>query len=120
MLAALAKSSSGGPQPPASLDYAHRPLAQQFPLGIRQLELDVWSDPQGGKYAPVVAEHAPYTAARSAIMNKPGFKVMHEANIDTNSTCLTFVLCLRAVKTWSDANPGHVPIMIDVEMKDTS
>jgi hypothetical protein len=24
------------------------------------------------------------------------------------------------VKTWSDANPGHVPIMIDVEMKDTA
>ena len=51
-------------------------------------------------------------------MRKPGFKVMHEANIDTHSTCLTFVLCLRAVKTWSDAHPGHVPIMIDVEMKD--
>ena len=46
--------------------------------------------------------------------------MIHEADIDTNSTCLTFVLCLQAVKTWSDANPGHVPIMIDVEMKDAA
>jgi hypothetical protein len=51
-------------------------------------------------------------------MRKPGFKVLHEANIDTNSTCLTFVLCPRAVKAWSDAHRGHVPIMVDVEMKD--
>ena len=43
-------------------------------------------------------------------MDKPGFKVIHQADIDTNSTCLTFVLCLQAVKTWSDAHPGHVPI----------
>ena len=28
-------------------------------------------------------------------MDKPGFKVIHEADVDTNSTCLTFVLCLQ-------------------------
>ena len=33
----------------AGLDYGHRPLAQQFALGVRQLELDVWADPKGGK-----------------------------------------------------------------------
>src|SRR6187397_570906 len=62
----------------AGLDYGHRPLPAQFDVGVRQIELDVWS------------------------------------------TCLTFVLCLRAVKTWSDAHPGHVPIMIEVEMKDAT
>jgi hypothetical protein len=121
VLAALAKIGSGGPTTAASLDYAHRPLAQQFPLGIRQLELDVWSDPHGGKFAhPSLPNTLHIAPPDQAIMNKPGFKVIHEANIDTNSTCLTFVLCLHAVKTWSDANPGHVPIMIDVEMKDTA
>jgi len=102
-----------------TLDYGHRPLSEQFDLGVRQIELDVYADPRGGKY-----EHAPdleklgIPAPDQTIMRKPGFKVMHEAYIDTHSTCLTFVLCLRLVKTWSDAHPGHVPIMIDVEMKD--
>jgi len=105
----------------ASLDYGHRPIAQQFPLGVRQLELDVWSDPNGGKYAhPKLLQTLHLPPPDPAIMDKPGFKVIHQADIDTHSTCLTFVLCLRTVKTWSDANPGHVPIMIDVEMKDTS
>jgi hypothetical protein len=104
----------------AGLDYGHRPLAQQFALGVRQLELDVWADPKGGKYAhPSLPETLHLPPPDPAVMDKPGFKIIHEANIDTNSTCLTFVLCLGAVKTWSDANPGHVPIMIDIEMKDT-
>jgi hypothetical protein len=105
----------------ASLDYSHRPLAQQFPLGVRQLELDVWSDPDGGKYAqPSLLKSLDLPLPDPKVMDEPGFKVIHQADIDTNSTCLTFVLCLDAVKKWSDANPGHVPIMIDVEMKDTS
>src|SRR5450432_1772570 len=47
VLAALEKVNTATA---ASLDYSHRPIAQQFPLGVRQLELDVWSDPKGGKY----------------------------------------------------------------------
>src|SRR5207302_6825647 len=39
-------------------------------------------------------------------------------NVDTNSTCLTFVACLRLVKTWSDAHPGHVAMDVHIEMKD--
>jgi hypothetical protein len=102
-----------------SLDYAHRPLPEQFDLGVRQIELDVYADPQGGKYARAPAlEALGIPAPDQTVMRKPGFKVIHEAFIDTHSTCLTFVLCLRAVKTWSDAHPGHVPMMIDVEMKD--
>jgi hypothetical protein len=101
------------------LDYGHRPLPQQFDLGVRQIELDVYADPEGGKFAhSPTLEELGIPAPDQAIMRVPGFKVMHEAYIDTHSTCLTFVLCLRAVKTWSDAHPGHVPIMIDVEMKD--
>ena len=103
----------------AGLDYGHRPLAQQFDLGVRQIELDVWSDPDGGKYAhPSLLQTLHLPPPDPAVMDKPGFKVIHEANIDTRSTCLTFVLCLQAVKTWSDAHPGHVPMMIEVEMKD--
>src|SRR6186997_1811427 len=35
----------------AGLEYEHRPLAEQFDrLGVRAIELDVWADPQGGKF----------------------------------------------------------------------
>ncbi len=116
LLAALEKINTATA---AGLDYGHKPIAEQFALGVRQFELDISADPDGGKFAnPTVPAGLGIAPPDPAIMNKPGFKVVHQADIDTNSTCLTFVLCLRAVKTWSDANPGHVPIMIDVEMKD--
>ncbi len=116
VLAALRKVN---PATAAGLDYGHRPLPAQFDLGVRQIELDVWSDPNGGKYAhPSLLQTLHLPPPDPAVMAKPGFKVIHEANIDTRSSCLTFVLCLRLVKQWSDAHPGHVPIMIEVEMKD--
>jgi len=117
----LAKLRQVDPPDAVGLDYGHRPLPQQFALGVRQIELDVWSDPLGGKYAhPSLPQSLHIPPPDPAVMDKPGFKVIHVADVDTNSTCLTFVLCLGEVKTWSDAHPGHVPIMIDVEMKDTT
>lgn len=116
VLAALRRVN---PATAAGLDYGHRPLAEQFDLGVRQIELDVWSDPDGGKFAnPPLLQTLELPPPDPAVMNEPGFKVIHEANFDTRSNCLTFVRCLRAVKTWSDAHSGHVPIMIEVEMKD--
>jgi hypothetical protein len=107
------------PATAAGLDYGHRPLPEQFDLGVRQIELDVWADPEGGKFAkPTLLQTLGLPPPDPAVMNEPGFKVIHEANIDTRSTCLTFVSCLREVKDWSDGHPGHVPIMIQVEMKD--
>jgi hypothetical protein len=115
----LAALRGVNPATAAGLDYGHRPLPAQFDLGVRQIELDVWSDPKGGKYArPTVPTSLHVPVPDPAVMNAPGFKVLHEANIDTHSSCLTFVLCLRLVKAWSDAHSGHVPIMIEVEMKD--
>ena len=102
-----------------TLDYAHAPLPQQFAIGVRQIELDVWSDPAGGKYAhPSFPIQVGVQIPDNPVMNEPGLKVIHQADVDTNSTCLTFVLCMKLVRTWSDAHPGHVPIDIHVEMKD--
>jgi hypothetical protein len=115
----LAALRGVNPATAAGLDYGHRPLPEQFDVGVRQIELDVYSDPDGGKFAnPTLLQTLDLPPPDPAIMNEPGFKVIHQANIDTRSTCLTFVRCLRAVETWSDAHPGHVPIMILVEMKD--
>jgi Phosphoinositide phospholipase C, Ca2+-dependent len=102
-----------------SLDYAHAPLPRQFALGVRQIELDVWSDPLGGKYArPSFPIQVGVELRDNPVMHEPGYKVIHQADVDTNSTCLTFVACIRLVQTWSNAHAGHVPIEIQVEMKD--
>src|SRR5258708_5753642 len=47
----LAALRGVNPATAAGLDYGHRPLPAQFDLGVRQIELDVWADPNGGKYA---------------------------------------------------------------------
>jgi len=116
VLAALYKSTPGLA---STLDYAHAPLPHQFAIGVRQIELDVWSDPKGGKYAkPSFPIAQGVKIPDQPAMRAPGYKVIHQADVDTNSTCLTLVLCLRLVKTWSDAHPGHVPMEIQIEMKD--
>ncbi|MFL6427779.1 MAG: Ca2+-dependent phosphoinositide-specific phospholipase C, partial [Acidobacteriaceae bacterium] len=33
------------------LDYAHQPLDKQFDGGVRQIELDIFADSKGGRYA---------------------------------------------------------------------
>jgi hypothetical protein len=102
-----------------TLDYAHAPLPEQFDLGVRQIELDVWDDPEGGKYAsPSYPVSVGVKVPDHPEMHEPGFKVIHQAGVDTNSTCLTFVACLRLVKSWSDTHPGHVPMNVQIEMKD--
>jgi len=117
VLAALRNGGNAGIA--TTLDYAHAPLPRQFALGVRQIELDVWSDPRGGKFLrPSFPIQVGVKLPDSPVMRAPGYKVIHQADVDTNSTCLTFVACIRLVRTWSDAHPGHVPIDIHVEMKD--
>jgi hypothetical protein len=103
------------------IDYTHIPLDQQFSTqGIRQIELDVWADPAGGLYANrnVMSVVELPTASGVPELDQPGFKVLHIADIDFESTCFTFIACLQTIKTWSDANPGHLPIAVLVEAKD--
>lgn len=102
--------------------YGHPPLAQQLGTeGVRQLELDVFADEQGGRYAaPALRTRAgldPYVKEEPELA-RPGTKVLHEQDVDYRSVCPTLVRCLQEVKAWSDANPGHVPIAIDIQFKD--
>jgi hypothetical protein len=48
---------------------------------------------------------------------EPGVKVLHIADLDYNTTCVRLVTCLEQVKSWSDANSRHVPILIMMELK---
>jgi len=108
-----------------ALDYAHPPLADQLSSGVRQLEIDVYADTKGGRYAhPAIVDNvaAAGLPADPAFdpnheMGKPGFKVMHVMNYDQRSSCHTFVACLTVVRSWSSQHSGHLPIFILVETK---
>ena len=48
---------------------------------------------------------------------QPGVKVLHTADLDYKTTCVRFVTCLAQVRGWSQGNPGHVPLLIMLELK---
>jgi hypothetical protein len=102
-------------------EYNHLPLDEQFTShGIRQIELDVFADPQGGLYDLRRALSLIGQPIDSGIpeMEQPGFKVLHIQDVDFETRCPTFVQCLRTIKTWSDTHRGHLPLTILVEAKD--
>jgi hypothetical protein len=107
-----------GPQA-EGFEYTHRPLAEQFDAGVRQVELDVFVDaPAGGHYATPVLVPALGLAPVDPALSGPGLKVFHVQEVDFRSTCPTLVDCLTQVRDWSDAHPDHLPITIQIEAKD--
>ncbi|GAA0456407.1 MULTISPECIES: Ca2+-dependent phosphoinositide-specific phospholipase C [Sphingomonas] len=122
--AVMAKIRAIEPKLADGLDYYHLPLAQQLDAGIRQLELDIFADPQGGRYADPKGEAWARAAGERTVfdreaMLKPGFKVFHIPDVDYLSTCPTLVRCLGEVDRWSRAHPDHLPIMITINAADT-
>ncbi len=103
----------------AEINYEHLPLTEQLEdYGIRQFELDVVADPEGGLFStPAGLEVLGIEADEPAEMDEPGFKVQHIADVDYVSTCLTLVACLGEIEAWSAENPSHFPMMIMVETK---
>ena len=105
------------------LEYHHIGLSEQLNLGLRALEIDIYADEKGGKYAnPKGLMMAGKQANRpydvEGLMNEPGFKVFHVQEIDFRSNCLTFKKCLQELKEWSDNHPNHEPIYITMNAKD--
>lgn len=103
-----------------ALDYAHVPLTEQFEdQGARQIELDVFADPDGGRYAfplgRLLAGEVPEGGLPEFL--EPGFKVMHVQDVDPVTSCALLVSCLEELRDWSDANPDHVPIAVLIETK---
>ena len=79
-----------------ALNYTHAPLDVQLgEQGVRQFELDVRLDKDEGH-----------------------FTVFHEI-FDKGTTCPTLVECLTTMKGWSDKNPAHQPLFVQIELKDT-
>ena len=103
-----------------ALDYTHRPLAEQFEeLGVRQIELDVFADPEGGLYSkPRLAGLSGGNGDPDGLLEEPGMKVLHIQDLDFRTTVLTLKQALTQVREWSQKNPRHVPMMILLEVKD--
>ena len=107
-----------------TLDYNHVTLSDQLSLGLHNLEIDLYADAEGGKYAHPkglsweghAARNFPYDPTGE--MRAPGFKIMHIQDIDFRSSCPTLTACLRELRAWSDAHKGHPPIFITVNAKD--
>jgi hypothetical protein len=103
---------------PAELNYEHAPLVTQLNRGIRTFELDVYADPVGGLFSnPLIAQLLGLPVP-GASLAAPGMKVLHIVDIDYRSSCPTLQACLGLMTSWSDAHPGHLPIVINLELKD--
>ncbi len=102
------------------VDYAsHSSLTSQLDMGLRQLEIDAYYDPQGGRYADPMGEHwiaeeshGTYHIKINPAMLNPGFKVLHMPDVDYRSSCVTYIDCLKEIRVWSKHHPGHLPIFI--------
>lgn len=121
--AVMAKIRELDPKLADGLDYYHVPLTQQLDAGVRQIELDVFADPEGGRYADPKGEALARAAGERtgfdrAAMLKPGFKVFHIPDVDYLSSCATLARCLGEIDRWSRAHPDHLPIMITINAAD--
>ena len=108
------------------LQYAHPPFEIQLNAGIRSLEIDVYYDPEGGRFADPAAyrflrstgltDLLPYDTTG---LHEPGFKVLHIADVDFRTNYTTLSRALHAIRTWSEEHPGHGPLFILIEVKDS-
>ncbi|WP_163383068.1 Ca2+-dependent phosphoinositide-specific phospholipase C [Cyclobacterium jeungdonense] len=108
----------------ASLDYSHPSVWEQLTMGLRLLELDVYRDPEGGRFSEPLAqaymEEEVLDSAKKAAFNQPGFKVFHVQDIDFGSHYPLLEDYLKEMKTWSLLHPNHLPVFITVNAKDAN
>ena len=109
-----------------SIEYTHRPLTEQFErLGIRQIELDLFPDSDGGRFAKPLGVGLAKAGGLPPVPNfdpeghlmEPGIKILHFPDFDYLTTVHTFRQALEEIEAWSDANPEHFPLTILLELK---
>lgn len=105
----------------SKIDYEHISIAEQLDMGLLNLEVDVYADAKGGKYAHPkgldwAKGQAPYD--EKGVMNEPGFKVLHIPDLDFRNDYLTLKNLLAELKSWSEKHPHHYPVFITLEPKD--
>jgi hypothetical protein len=108
-----------------SWSYSHPPLAAQLDAGVRQFELDIFSDEKGGLFAkPLGLKLAGLKGTKlpphdpDGLLKKPGTKVLHVPDVDCWSNTPLLMGGLAEMLAWSDKHPRHLPVMILLECKD--
>ncbi len=107
---------------PEAWDYTHLPIPEQLnDYGMRSFELDIYHDPQGGRYYERKALAIINEPTESGIpeLLEPGMKIVHIIDVDYETNYYTLKSALSTLKDWSDQNPTHVPIFILVETKES-
>ncbi|RYE11714.1 MAG: hypothetical protein EOP44_00670 [Sphingobacteriaceae bacterium] len=106
----------------SKIDYEHIAIDKQLDLGLCNLEIDVYADEKGGRFAHPkgleMVKQPPYNT--DGVMDKPGFKVLHIPDLDFRTQFATLAEGLQQLKRWSDLHPNHYPIFITLEAKDAA
>ena len=104
------------------LDYSHISIREQLNMGLANLEIDIYADAKGAKYAHpkgldwVKSQANAYDPEKQ--MMEPGFKIFHVQEIDFRSHYLTLKSCLQDLRKWSAEHPDHNPVFITMNAKD--
>ncbi len=105
---------------PRQIDYTKASLSEQLDKQhAHGLELDVWNDPEGGRFYHRMGKAYVFkkTASGFEELKQPGYKLLHIPDFDFLSTNFTFISSLKEIKLWSDAHPDHLPVFINVELE---
>ncbi|HWB63008.1 MAG TPA: Ca2+-dependent phosphoinositide-specific phospholipase C, partial [Chitinophagales bacterium] len=82
---------------------------------------DIYNDPKGGAFNKRRINafvHGLHQKSGVEELKKPGFKVLHIKDVDYNTNYYTFKEALTALRQWSEANPNHLPLFVNIEPKD--
>lgn len=120
----FARMTMQDPARAETLDYWHAPLSEQLDAGMRNLELDVAWDAEGGLYANPLGYRMLQAEGATGLLphdraglDMPGFKALHIQDVDFRSHCATFEACLADLAAWSTAHPRHVPVIVTMNLK---
>lgn len=109
------------------LDYGHAPIPDQLALGLRNLEFDVYWDPDGGRYGKPLGNRLlsmlgtkPWPLVNAEALGLPGFKVLHDCDFDFRSHHAALEDYLDELRSFSSANPTHVPVVVTMNIKQGS
>ena len=115
------KKQLGKDMDPIQMDYGHALLTDQLTnYHINGFELDVNYDPKGGHF---VKRRVNFfigglkQKSRDSLLLRPGFKILHIADVDYESNYTTFIQALTEIRDWSAQHPSHTPLFINIEIK---
>jgi len=118
------KNKIGEENNPIQLEYGHELLTTQLnDFMIRGFEFDIYYDSKGRKFEKRKINSFIFGMKKKSNadgLKTPGFKVLHIADIDYETNYHTLEVALEELQSWSERNPMHCPIFINIEIKATS